>query len=216
MGGDRHGRVHRHAAVLRVGPRRAGPGSTSCRSAAPSARCSRSPAASPDGRPLQAILLGGAAGMFVGPESLDLPLTFEGARAAASTLGSGVVMVFDDTADLPGLLARIAGFFERRELRPVRAVPGRHRAAARAARAAARRGADARFGAANCCCWRSWARRCAMRRSAGWARRRRRPSSRPCSACTSTDGARLVSDDRQEDAIWFRLPPRRRTCRRSR
>ncbi len=63
------------------------------------------------GRPLQAILLGGAAGMFVGPESLDLPLTFEDARAASLTLGSGVIMVFDDTADLPGLLERIAEFF---------------------------------------------------------------------------------------------------------
>ncbi|MGE3275422.1 MAG: NADH-ubiquinone oxidoreductase-F iron-sulfur binding region domain-containing protein [Vicinamibacterales bacterium] len=64
------------------------------------------------GRPLQAILLGGAAGMFVGPESLDLRLTFEDARSAGVTLGSGVVMVFDDTADLPDLLARIARFFE--------------------------------------------------------------------------------------------------------
>ena len=65
-----------------------------------------------DGRSLQAILLGGAAGMFVGPESLDLRLTFEDARAAGLTLGSGVVMVFDDTADLPDLLGRIASFFE--------------------------------------------------------------------------------------------------------
>ena len=64
------------------------------------------------GRPLQAILLGGAAGMFVGPASLDLPLTFEDARTASLTLGSGVVMVFDDTADLPDLLGRIAAFFE--------------------------------------------------------------------------------------------------------
>ncbi len=63
-------------------------------------------------RPLQAILLGGAAGMFVGPESLDLRLTFEDARAASLTLGSGVVMVFDDTADLPDVLGRIAAFFE--------------------------------------------------------------------------------------------------------
>ena len=64
------------------------------------------------GRPLQAILLGGAAGMFVGPEALGLRLTFEDARAASLTLGSGVVMVFDDTADLPDLLSRIAEFFE--------------------------------------------------------------------------------------------------------
>ena len=43
------------------------------------------------------MLLGGAAGAFAGPELLDLPLTFEGTRAAGVTLGSGVVMVLDDT-----------------------------------------------------------------------------------------------------------------------
>ncbi len=64
------------------------------------------------GRDLQAILLGGAAGMFVGPESLDLRLTFEDTRAAGLTLGSGVVMVFDDTTDLADVLGRIAQFFE--------------------------------------------------------------------------------------------------------
>ncbi len=64
------------------------------------------------GRDLQAILLGGAAGMFVGPESLDLRLTFEDTRAAGLTLGSGVVLVFDDTTDLADMLGRIAAFFE--------------------------------------------------------------------------------------------------------
>ena len=63
------------------------------------------------GRPLQAILLGGAAGVFVGPDALDLQLSFEGTRAAGATLGSGVVMVFDDTVDLVPVLLRIAGFF---------------------------------------------------------------------------------------------------------
>ena len=63
------------------------------------------------GRPLQAILLGGAAGTFVGPEALDMPLSFEGARAANATLGSGVIMLFDDTADLVDALKRIAEFF---------------------------------------------------------------------------------------------------------
>jgi NADH-quinone oxidoreductase subunit F len=47
----------------------------------------------------------------VGPDSLDLPLTFEDTRAADATLGSGVVMVFDETADLTGALRRIAAFF---------------------------------------------------------------------------------------------------------
>jgi len=63
------------------------------------------------GRPLQAVLLGGAAGSFVGPDELDLPLTFEGTKAAGTTLGSGVVMAFDDTVDLDAILLRIARFF---------------------------------------------------------------------------------------------------------
>jgi len=65
----------------------------------------------PGGRSIRAILLGGAAGVFVGPEALDTPLTFEGTRAIGATLGSGVVMVFDETADLVGALTRIARFF---------------------------------------------------------------------------------------------------------
>ena len=65
----------------------------------------------PEGRAIQAVLLGGAAGAFVGPDQLDVPLTFEGTRAIGATLGSGVVMVFDDTVDLGDTLARIAAFF---------------------------------------------------------------------------------------------------------
>ncbi len=65
----------------------------------------------PHGRTLQTVLLGGAAGGFVGPEEVDLPLTMEAARAAKTTLGSGVVLVMDDTVDLPRMLMRIAAFF---------------------------------------------------------------------------------------------------------
>ncbi len=60
---------------------------------------------------LQAVLLGGAAGAFVTPEQLDVPLTFEGTRAAGATLGSGVILPFDDTVDLRQVLRRIAQFF---------------------------------------------------------------------------------------------------------
>ena len=63
------------------------------------------------GRSLQAVLLGGAAGMFVRPDELDLPLTFEDTRSAGVTLGSGVIMVLDDRVDLPRFLQRVAAFF---------------------------------------------------------------------------------------------------------
>ncbi|MBI1789731.1 MAG: NAD(P)H-dependent oxidoreductase subunit E [Acidobacteria bacterium] len=60
---------------------------------------------------LQAVLLGGAAGAFVSPQELDTPLTFEGTRAIGASLGSAVVMLFDDTVDLKKILLRIAAFF---------------------------------------------------------------------------------------------------------
>ncbi len=62
-------------------------------------------------RRLQAILLGGAAGALLGPQTLDLPLTFEDARTAGVTLGSGVVMLFDERVDLELIVSRIARFF---------------------------------------------------------------------------------------------------------
>jgi NADH-quinone oxidoreductase subunit F len=63
------------------------------------------------GETLKAILLGGAAGGFVTPDDLDLRLSFEGAREAGVTLGSGVVMLFDEDADLVDTVLRIAAFF---------------------------------------------------------------------------------------------------------
>lgn len=60
---------------------------------------------------IQAVLLGGAAGTFIGPDELDVELTFEGTRKIGATLGSGVVMVFDESADLTGTLLRVAEFF---------------------------------------------------------------------------------------------------------
>jgi len=65
----------------------------------------------PEGRAIRGILLGGAAGFFVGPDALDTPLTFEGTRAIGATLGSGVVMVFDERADVADAVRRIAAFF---------------------------------------------------------------------------------------------------------
>jgi NADH-quinone oxidoreductase subunit F len=63
------------------------------------------------GRDLKAVLLGGAAGVFVGLDALDTALTFEATRAIGATLGSGVVMAFDETADMVDTLRRIAQFF---------------------------------------------------------------------------------------------------------
>ncbi len=60
---------------------------------------------------LRTILLGGAAGGFVMPDQLDMVLTLEGSREMGATLGSGVILAFDTSADLTGTLRRIAAFF---------------------------------------------------------------------------------------------------------
>jgi NADH-quinone oxidoreductase subunit F len=64
-----------------------------------------------EAEPPKAVLLGGAAGSFLRPDQLDLPLSFEGARAAGATLGSGVVIVYGERADLVDAVLRIAEFF---------------------------------------------------------------------------------------------------------
>jgi NADH-quinone oxidoreductase subunit F len=64
------------------------------------------------GKKLQAVLLGGAAGSFLTPDELDVELSFEGVRAIKASLGSGVVMLFDETVDLRKIVARIAAFFK--------------------------------------------------------------------------------------------------------
>lgn len=65
----------------------------------------------PGGRAVRAVLLGGAAGTFVGPDELDVALSFEDTRLIGATLGSGVVVVFDDTTAMMPVLQRIASFF---------------------------------------------------------------------------------------------------------
>jgi NADH-quinone oxidoreductase subunit F len=59
----------------------------------------------------KAILMGGAAGVFVGPEQLDMPLTYEDARSSGVPLGSGVIMVFNQDVDLRRILYQLGRFF---------------------------------------------------------------------------------------------------------
>jgi NADH-quinone oxidoreductase subunit F len=65
----------------------------------------------PGGKALQAVLVGGAAGVFIGPDKLDMPLTYEDAKANKVSLGSGALMVFDETADLRQALYNLSHFF---------------------------------------------------------------------------------------------------------
>ncbi len=63
------------------------------------------------GRELQAVLVGGAAGTFLTPAEIDVPLSFEAMSAIGATFGSGAVIVLDNTANMFEVLSRIAGFF---------------------------------------------------------------------------------------------------------
>jgi NADH-quinone oxidoreductase subunit F len=65
----------------------------------------------PEGKSIRAVLMGGAAGVFVGPEGLDTRLTYEDSGARGVPLGSGVVMVFDQDADLRDVLYQLSHFF---------------------------------------------------------------------------------------------------------
>ena len=60
---------------------------------------------------VKAVLMGGAAGVFVGPEQLDMPLTYEASRQRGIPLGSGVIIVFSDGVDLRQPLYELARFF---------------------------------------------------------------------------------------------------------
>lgn len=60
---------------------------------------------------LQSVLFGGAAGAFATSTHLDVKLTFEDLRAAGLPLGSGVVMVFNETRDMRDVLNRLGKFF---------------------------------------------------------------------------------------------------------
>ena len=163
----------------------------------------RWPAASPNGRALQAMLLGGAAGTFVGPTALDMPLSFEDARAAGATLGSGV----DHGVRRHGRSARHADS-HRRVLQ------------ARVVRAMRARVASARCGRWNCLQRRSpqpargRSARCSTELGSGDARRvDLRPRTdrvvghriRGLAAASVPSATEAVMN---AEPLWFRLPPR--------
>ncbi len=60
---------------------------------------------------LKSVLFGGAAGAFATAEHLDVKMTFEDLRSVGLPLGSGVVMVYDETRDMRDVLKRLGKFF---------------------------------------------------------------------------------------------------------
>jgi NADH-quinone oxidoreductase subunit F len=65
------------------------------------------------GRQLKAVLCGGAAGTFIPPEQLDVALDYQALPAIGATLGSGAIIVLDESVYMWEVLRRIARFFAR-------------------------------------------------------------------------------------------------------
>ena len=60
---------------------------------------------------IKAILVGGAAGAFATAEDLDVQLSFEHMQAVRLPLGSGMLMVIDQSRDINDVLVRLSKFF---------------------------------------------------------------------------------------------------------
>jgi NADH-quinone oxidoreductase subunit F len=66
----------------------------------------------PDGRELKAWYPGGSSAPVLGPEELDLPYSFEALAEAGSMLGSGAIIVADDSVSIPHMALRTARFYQ--------------------------------------------------------------------------------------------------------
>jgi NADH-quinone oxidoreductase subunit F len=65
-----------------------------------------------DGRPVKIIIPGGASAPWLTGDQLDLPLDYESIAAAGSMLGSGAVIVLNDTVRAPHLAYKMDEFFK--------------------------------------------------------------------------------------------------------
>ncbi len=63
------------------------------------------------GRELKAWYPGGSSSPVLGPEELNLPYSFEAIAEAGSMLGSGAIIVADDTISIPAMALRTARFY---------------------------------------------------------------------------------------------------------
>lgn len=65
----------------------------------------------PSGRSLKGVLIGGAAGAFLTPRELDVRLDFDSLAERAAALGSGAVLVMDDSSCIVDMLGSVLRFF---------------------------------------------------------------------------------------------------------
>ena len=65
----------------------------------------------PDGREVKAWFPGGSSAPVLTAEELDLPYSFEAMQEAGSMLGSGAIIIADETVSIPHLALRTARFY---------------------------------------------------------------------------------------------------------
>lgn len=65
-----------------------------------------------DDKKFKAVQIGGTSGGFIPESLLDTPIDFDSMAAIGATLGSGAVLVLDETRDLVDVVERITKFFE--------------------------------------------------------------------------------------------------------
>ncbi|RRR74836.1 MAG: NADH oxidoreductase (quinone) subunit F [Candidatus Viridilinea halotolerans] len=65
-----------------------------------------------DGRPVKIIIPGGASAPWLTAKHLDTPLDYEGVAAAGSMLGSGAVIVLDESVKAPHVAYKMDEFFK--------------------------------------------------------------------------------------------------------
>ncbi len=64
------------------------------------------------GKKLKAVQVGGTSGAFIPEQNLDTPIDFDSMGAIGAALGSGAVLVLDETRDIVDIVSRISKFFE--------------------------------------------------------------------------------------------------------
>lgn len=65
----------------------------------------------PDGKKIKAIQVGGSSCGFIRPDKMDTSVDFDSMRAIGASLGSGAVLVIDESRDMIPILQGIAHFF---------------------------------------------------------------------------------------------------------
>ncbi|MCX6639431.1 MAG: NADH-quinone oxidoreductase subunit NuoF [bacterium] len=63
------------------------------------------------GKKLKAVIPGGSSAPVLKPEEIDVPLEFESMAAAGTMLGSGAVIVMDETVSIPQIFMIMARFY---------------------------------------------------------------------------------------------------------